>query len=128
MGLPPTRHAVQACSAGWQLRRRGMQEDHQGEAMDDDHAEDLLRRALTEPGASAAVALRVAGLPVSDAVTVVFHGRRDLGTIQTYVARGRYGAGSQLGPDDLLRVPCDLDLSEAEDREDAERMYAEQAG
>jgi hypothetical protein len=95
--------------------------------MDDDHADDLLRRALTEPGASAAVALRVSGLPVSEAVTVVFHGRRDLGTIQTYVARGRYGAGSQLGPDDLLRVPCDLDLSEAEDREEAERMYAEQA-
>jgi hypothetical protein len=95
--------------------------------MDDDHAEDLLRRALTEPGASAAVALRVSGLPVSDSVTVVFHGRKDLGTIQTYVAKGRYGAGSQLGPGDLLRVPCDLDLSGAEDREEAERMYAEQA-
>src|SRR5215212_1510710 len=82
-------------------------------AMDDDHAEDLLRRALTEPGAGAAVALRVSGLPVSEDVTVVFHGRRDLGTLQTYVARGRFGAGAQLRPDDLLRVPCDLDLSEA---------------
>src|SRR3954470_11238562 len=128
MGLPPTRHAVQPCSAGWQLRRRGIQEDHQGEAMDDDHAEDLLRRALMEPGASAAVALRVSGLPVSDDLTVVFHGRRGLGTIKTYRARGRFGAGSQLGADALMRVPCDLDLGDAEDREEAERMYAEQAG
>jgi hypothetical protein len=96
--------------------------------MDDHHAEDLLRRALMEPGASAAVALRVGGLPVSESVTVVFHGRRDLGTIQTYVARGRHGAGTQLGADELLRVPCDLDLGDAGDREEAERMYAEQAG
>src|SRR4051794_32989356 len=67
-----------------------------GTPMDHHDADDLLRRALIEPGASAAVALRVGGLPVSDAVTVVFHGRRDLGTIQTYVARGRHGAGTQL--------------------------------
>src|SRR4051794_26002437 len=100
----------------------------QDDAMDDRHAEDLLRRALMEPEASAAVALRVTGLPVSDDVTVVFHGRKDLGTIQTYVARGRFGAGSSLGADDLMRVPCDLDLSEAADRDEAERMYAEQAG
>ena len=96
--------------------------------MDDDHAEDLLRRALTEPGAGAAVALRVSGLPVSEEVTVVFHGRRDLGTIQTYVAQGSFGAGASLAPNDLLRVPCDLDLGDAEDRDDAERLYAEQAG
>ena len=95
--------------------------------MDDHHAEDLLRRALMEPEASAAVALRVTGLPVSEAVTVVFHGRRDLGTIQTYVARGRFGAGASLGADDLLRVPCDLDLGGAVDRDEAERLYAEQA-
>ena len=95
--------------------------------MDDHHAEELLRRALIEPGASAAVALRVSGLPVSDSLTVVFHGRKDLGTIQTYVARGRHGAGTQLGADDLMRVPCDLDLAEAEDRDEAERLYAEQA-
>ena len=49
-----------------------------------------------EPEASAAVALRVSDLPLSDAVTVVFHGRRDLGTIQTYVARGRHGTGAAL--------------------------------
>ena len=92
-----------------------------------DDSDELLRRALLEPGASAAVALRVSGLPVSEAVTVVFHGRRDLGTIQTYVARGSFGTGAQLGAEDLLRVPCDLDLGDAEDRDDAERLYAEQA-
>src|SRR4051812_43323820 len=96
--------------------------------MDPHHdAEDLLRRALLEPGASAAVALRVAGLPLTDAVTVVFHGRRDLGSIQTYVARGSHGTGASLSADELLRVPCDLDLGDAEDRDDAERLYAEQA-
>jgi len=96
--------------------------------MDDPHpAEELLKRALMEPGASAAVALRVGGLPVSDAVTIVFHGRRDLGTIQTYVAHGRHGRGTALPATELLRVPCDLDLGAAEDREDAERLYAEQA-
>jgi hypothetical protein len=95
--------------------------------MDDHHADDLLRRALIEPEASAAVALKVSGLPLCDSVTVVFHGRRDLGTIQTYVALGRHGAGESLGANSLMRVPCDLDLGEAEDREEAERMYAEQA-
>ena len=34
------------------------------------------------------------GLPLCDALTVVFHGRRDLGTIQTYVAHGGRGAGA----------------------------------
>src|SRR4051794_16117768 len=100
----------------------------QDDAMDDRHAEDLLRRALMEPEASAAVALRITGLPVSEDLTVVFHGRKDLGTIQTYVDRGRHGAGSSLGAGDLMRVPCDLDLGDAGDREEAERMYAEQAG
>jgi len=95
--------------------------------MDHDDADELLRRALIEPDASAAVALRVSGLPLSDALTVVFHGRRDLGTIQTYVAVGGRGAGSSVGADELLRVPCDLDLAEAEDRESAEHLYAEQA-
>ena len=95
--------------------------------MGDDHADDLLRRALIDEGASAAVALRVPGLPLCDTLTVVFHGRRDLGTIQTYVAPGGRGAGSAVGADELLRVPCDLDLAEAEDRDDAERLYAEQA-
>ena len=59
---------------------------------------------------------------------MVFHGRRDLGTIQTYVAHGGRGAGDAVGKDELLRVPCDLDLAGAEDREEAEHMFAEQAG
>ncbi len=95
--------------------------------MDDRQAEDLLRRALIDPEASAAVAFRVNGLPLCEALTVVFNGRRDLGTIQTYVVPGRRGAGDAVGADELMRVPCDLDLGQAEDREDAERLYAEQA-
>jgi hypothetical protein len=90
-------------------------------------AEELLRAALLDTDASAAVALPVRGLPVSDTVTVIFHGRRDLATLQTYVTPGGHGAGSALAPGELLRVPCDLDLAEAEDRDDAERIYAEQA-
>jgi hypothetical protein len=96
--------------------------------MDDKHADDLLRRALIDSDAAAAVALRVSGLPLCDTLTVVFHGRRDLGTIQTYVAHGGRGAGSAVAADELLRVPLDLDLAAAEDREEAERLYAEQAG
>jgi hypothetical protein len=96
--------------------------------MDEHSAEELLRRALIEPEASAAVALRVAGLPLCETLTVVFHGRRDLGTIQTYVAHGGRGAGSAVAADELMRVPCDLDLGAAEDREEAEALYAEQAG
>jgi hypothetical protein len=95
--------------------------------MDDHQADELLRRALIEPEASAAVALRISGLPLSEAVTVVFHGRRDLSTVQTYVTPGARGAGDAVGAGELMRVPCDLDLAGAEDREDAERMYAEQA-
>jgi len=98
-----------------------------GPQRDGPDADELLRRALLDDEDSAAVSLRVTGLPVSDAVTVIFHGRRDLGTIQTYVARGALGAGDRVGPDDLLRVPCDLDLADAGDRDDAERMYVEQA-
>jgi hypothetical protein len=95
--------------------------------MDEHPADELFRRALIDAGASAAVALRVRGLPVCEALTVVFHGRRDPGTIQTYVAHGGRGAGAAVAADELMRVPCDLDLAEAEDREDAERLYAEQA-
>jgi hypothetical protein len=100
--------------------------------LDEDHghdggtADDLLRRALLDDSSSVAVSLRVAGLPVSDAVTVIFHGRRDLGTLQTYVAPGSRGAGARVAASDLLRVPCDLDLADAEDREEAERLYLEQ--
>src|SRR5579884_3010056 len=92
-----------------------------GPQRDGPDADELLRRALLDDEDSAAVSLRVTGVPV------IFHGRRDLGTIQTYVARGALGAGDRVGPDDLLRVPCDLDLADAGDRDDAERMYVEQA-
>jgi hypothetical protein len=95
--------------------------------MPDDHAEDLLRRALIDAEATAAVALRVAPLTLCETLTVVFHGRRDLGTIQTYVTHGGRGAGDAVGADELMRVPCDLDLAAAEDREEAEQLYAEQA-
>jgi hypothetical protein len=92
-----------------------------------EHADEILRRALLDSEASAAVALRVSGLPLCDELTVVFHGRRDLGTIQTYVAHGGRGAGAAVAAAELLRVPCDLDLAAAEDREAAEQLYAEQA-
>jgi hypothetical protein len=92
-----------------------------------DAAEELLRRALLDQSSGVAVSLQVGGLPVSDAVTVIFHGRRDLGTLQTYIARGSRGAGMTVSASELLRVPCDLDLAEAGDREEAERLYIEQA-
>jgi hypothetical protein len=92
-----------------------------------DGSEDLLRRALLDDSSAVAVSLRVGGLPVSDAVTVIFHGRRDLGTLQTYVTWGSRGAGATVAARELLRVPCDLDLADAGDREEAERLYVEQA-
>jgi hypothetical protein len=95
--------------------------------MDGDHADDLLRRALIDAEASASVALRVAPLTLSQTLTVVFHGRKDLGTLQTYVTHGGHGAGDAVKKDALLRVPCDLDLAAAEDREEAEHLFAEQA-
>jgi hypothetical protein len=93
----------------------------------DDSADELLRRALLDDSSSVAVSLRVSGLPLSHAVTVIFHGRRDLGTLQTYVARGSRAAGATVAASELLRVPCDLDLADAEDRAEAEQLYLEQA-
>ena len=92
-----------------------------------DAAEELLRRALLDDSSAVAVSLRVGGLPVSEAVTVIFHGRRDLGTLQTYVAPGSRGAGATVAASEMLRVPCDLDLADADDRQEAERLYVEQA-
>ena len=94
---------------------------------DERSGDDLLRRALLDSSAAAAVALKVGDLPLCEALTVVFHGRRDLGTIHTYVANGGRGAGTAVGADELLRVPCDLDLADAEDRDEAEELYAAQA-
>ena len=93
----------------------------------DSQADELLRRALIDESASVAVSLRVGGLPLSDSVTVIFHGRRDLATLQTYVTRGTRAAGATVAANELLRVPCDLDLADAEDRDEAERLYVEQA-
>ena len=92
-----------------------------------DSADELLRRALLDDSSSVAVSLTVAGLPLSEAVTVIFHGRRDLGTLQTYIANGSRGAGATVAANELLRVPCDLDLADAADRAEAERLYVEQA-
>jgi hypothetical protein len=94
---------------------------------DDGASEALLRRALLDGSSAVSVSLRVGGLPVSDAVTVIFHGRRDLGTLQTYVTSGSRGAGAKVAANELLRVPCDLDLGDAGDRDEAERLYLEQA-
>jgi hypothetical protein len=99
--------------------------------LDEDHsgpdAEALLRSALLDDSAAVAVSLRVEGLPLSESMTVIFHGRRDLGTLQTYVTSGSLGAGTTVSAGSLLRVPCDLDLADAEDRAEAERLYVEQA-
>lgn len=93
----------------------------------DGAAEELLRRALLDESSSVAVSLKVRGLPLTDAVTIIFHGRSDLGTLQTYVTWGSHGTGTTVAAGDLLRVPCDLDLAEAEDRDEAEALYLEQA-
>ncbi len=93
----------------------------------DGEAEELLQRALLDADASVAISLKVDGLSLADAMTVIFHGRRDLGTIQTYVTHGGRGAGDAVSAAELLRVPCDLDLSEAQDRDEAEGLYAVQA-
>ena len=90
-------------------------------------AEELLRRALLDESSSVAVSLKVGGLPLSQSVTVIFHGRRDLGTLQTYVTRGSRAAGTTVAANEMLRVPCDLDLADADDRAEAERLYIEQA-
>jgi hypothetical protein len=92
-----------------------------------EESEELLRRALLDAHAAASVALRVQPLSTCDALTIIFHGRRDLGTIQTYVAHGGLGTGTQVGASELLRVPCDLDLADAGDRLEAEELYAAQA-
>jgi hypothetical protein len=102
-------------------------DEHDPHDAQHEDAEELLRRALIDADRSAAVALRVEGLALAQALTVVFHGRGDLGTVQTYVANGGHGAGVALGAGELLRVPCDLDLGEAESLLEAEELYADQA-
>jgi hypothetical protein len=101
-------------------------QDEVDEGRDGD-AEELLKRALLDAGSAVSVSLRIDGLPLSEAVTVIFYARPDLGTLQTYLTPGSRGAGSSIAPSDLLRVPCDLDLADASDRDEAEHLYAEQA-
>src|ERR1700733_11525497 len=101
--------------------------EEEGRSQEDGGAEQLLRRALLDDSSAVAVSLRVGGLPLSEAMTVIFHGRPDLGTLQTYVTWGSRGAGATVSARELLRVPCDLDLADAGDREEAERLYVEQA-
>src|SRR4051812_33503172 len=101
--------------------------DRQDHGPDEGLADELLRRALLDPDAAAAVALKIDGLALAEKLTVVFHGRRDLGTVQTYVANGGHGEGDQLGARDLLRVPCDLDLADTHTRAEAAEAYAAQA-
>src|SRR3954451_3734492 len=115
-----------SCCGNQQGPKEGTMDEQHGRHPEDD-ADDLLRRALIDPDASVAVALKVNGLALVDALTVVFHGRADLGTIQTYVAHGPLGAGTAVSADALLRVPCDLDLGDAESRDEAEEAYVEQA-
>jgi hypothetical protein len=90
-------------------------------------AEELLRRALLDDSAAVTVSLRIDSLPVSEAVTVIFYARRDLGTLQTYLTPGSRGAGSAIAAADLMRVPCDLDLGDAEDMDEARELYGNQA-
>jgi hypothetical protein len=99
----------------------------QGQPNDGGAAEELLRAALLDDSSAVAVSLKVQGLPLSESMTVIFHGRRDLGTLQTYVTWGALGAGSTVSAGELLRVPCDLDLADAEDRAEAEQLYVDQA-
>src|ERR1700728_4846491 len=101
-------------------------QDELDEGQDGD-AEELLKRALLDAGSAVSVSLRIDGLPLSEAVTVIFYARRDLGTLQTYLTPGSRGAGTSISPAELLRVPCDLDLADASDRDEAQHLYAEQA-
>src|SRR3954447_24247402 len=107
--------------------QEGSMDDERYAQHPEDDADDLLRRALIDPEQSIAVALKVKGLALADALTVVFHGRTDLGTIQTYVAHGPRGAGSAITAGEMLRVPADLDLGDAESRGEAEAASAERA-
>src|SRR5947207_13140671 len=93
-----------------------------------DSADELLRRALIDPEQSIAVALKVEGLALTEALTVVFHGRADLSTIQTYVANGGPAAGSASRADELLRVPSHLHLGDAGHPDEAGRPHADQDG
>jgi len=85
-----------------------LDEDH---SQDEGAAEELLRRALLDDSSAVAVSLRIGGLPLSEAMTVIFHGRpgprhapdlRPPGAAEGRVRRCR--------PASCCAFPCDLDL------------------
>ena len=91
-------------------------DDQLGPAGDD--ADDLLRRALIDPEASVAVALRVGGLALTRGADDRLprpRGPRDDPDLRR--PRRRAARASAIGADELLRVPCDLDLGDAGTRE-----------
>lgn len=112
---------------GSAAHERSSPNSERGSARHDDGAEALLRQALIDETSAVTVSLKIGGLPVSDTVTAIFYARRDLGTLQTYLTPGACGAGTRIATRSLMRVPCDLDLAEAEDREQAQQLYGEQA-
>ena len=93
-----------------------------------DEADDLLQRALIDAEASAAVALRVGGLAMSEARHR--HLPRPARSRARSRRTSRTAARAPARPSrasELLRVPCDLDLADAADRDEAEELYAAQA-
>ena len=93
-----------------------------------DNSEELLRRALIDPEASVAVALRVGGLALSEALTVVFHGRArprhdpDLRRPRA-ARRGR----ARSAPTSCCACPATSTSATPRTAHEAERLYAEQA-
>ena len=94
----------------------------------DDHADDLLRRALIDQDAAAAVALGSRGLPLCDTLTSSSTAAATSARSRPTSPTASAAPATRSAPDELLRVPCDLDLAAARDRDEAEELYAEQAG
>ena len=95
----------------------------------DDHADDLLRRALIDQDASAAVALRVGGLPLCEHA----HGRLPRPPRPRHdpdLHHPRRPRGGQRGrrPTSCCASRATSTSPAARDREEAEELYAEQAG
>ena len=80
-------------------------QEHIPEPTDPSDSEELLRRALLDEASAVTVSLRIDGLPVIEAVTVIFYARRDLGTLQTYLTPGGYRGRLEWRRRQLMRVP-----------------------